>query len=192
MWGCGGTALPAGSGRRIYCGSAPAGLLHAALRYIEREHTPCASYKAGARVEHPSSGAPHPEQAERRSWGAGAHRAYTRLRPARAPVRGRARRPPWERRYSPGELTPPVRVRRGVLALLAELLGHRRNRRNPAPDHRGGPKGASRGGRSAWPGHRKGHPTREERQRPRSAMDTKPIAKLVVVKTQAKLDFSHF
>jgi hypothetical protein len=58
----------------------------------------------------------HPEQADRWSWMVLV--AYTQLRLMRPCVADL--RLPWERRYSPGYLTP-VRVRRGVLALLVEL-----------------------------------------------------------------------
>ena len=58
----------------------------------------------------------HPEQADRWSWLVLV--AYTQLRLLRPCVADR--RLPWERRYTPGYLTP-VRVRRGVLALLPEL-----------------------------------------------------------------------
>jgi hypothetical protein len=58
----------------------------------------------------------HPEQADRWSWLVLV--AYTQLRLLRPCVADR--RLPWERRYTPAYLTP-VRVRRGVLALLPEL-----------------------------------------------------------------------
>jgi hypothetical protein len=87
----------------------------------------------------------HPEQADRWTWLVLA--AYTQLRLARPCVA--ERRLPWERRYDdPGRLTP-VRVRRGVLALLPELLGRQRKHRNPAGDLLGGPRAAYRAGRSA-------------------------------------------
>jgi hypothetical protein len=86
----------------------------------------------------------HPEQADLWTWLVVG--AFTRLRLARACVADR--RLPWERRYDPGRLTP-VRVRRTVSALLAELWARPRSRRNPADAHRDGPKGASRAGRSA-------------------------------------------
>ena len=58
----------------------------------------------------------HPEQADRWTWLVLA--AFTQLRLARACVADR--RLPWERRCDPGRLTP-VRVHRGVSALLAHL-----------------------------------------------------------------------
>ncbi len=58
----------------------------------------------------------HPEQADRWTWLVVA--AFAQLRLGRPCVADR--RLPWERRYDPGRLTP-VRVRRAVSALLAEL-----------------------------------------------------------------------
>lgn len=58
----------------------------------------------------------HPEQADRWPWLVLA--AFTQLRLARGCVADQ--RLPWERRYEASRLTP-VRVRRGVLALLVEV-----------------------------------------------------------------------
>jgi hypothetical protein len=57
-----------------------------------------------------------PEQADRWTWLVVA--AFSQLRLARGCVADR--RLPWERRYSPGRLTP-LRVHRGVSSILAQL-----------------------------------------------------------------------
>ncbi len=64
-------------------------------------------------------------------------------------------------------------------------LGHPRNRRNPAGDRPGGPKGASRDAPSATrPSKRPPEP--EDRERESFAVSFMFIAKLLVVQTQAK------
>jgi hypothetical protein len=80
----------------------------------------------------------HPEQADRWTWLVVT--AFTQLRLARPCACDR--RLPWERRYDPGRLTP-VRVRRVVLALLADSA-HLLSRQNLADAHRDAPKAACR------------------------------------------------
>jgi hypothetical protein len=123
----------------------------------------------------------HPGQADRWTWLVLA--AFAQLRLARAHVVDQ--RLPWERRYDPGRLTP-IRVHRGVSALLARAWGRPPSRRNPAGDRPEGPKGASRVGPNAIrPSRRAPEPTENLPFRP-FATDIKPVAKLLVVKTQAK------
>jgi hypothetical protein len=94
----------------------------------------------------------HPEQAERWRWMA--LLAYTHLRLMRPCVADL--RLPWERRYSPGYLIP-VRVRRGVLALLALLVELSTPTRPPKPCGRslGRPKGRLSGPARRYPAIKK-------------------------------------
>jgi len=91
----------------------------------------------------------HPEQADRWTWLIVA--AYTQLRLARPCAEDQ--RLPWERRYDPGRLTP-VRVRRVVLALLAELATPAKP---PKPCGRspGRPKGRRSGRAKRYPALKK-------------------------------------
>jgi hypothetical protein len=91
----------------------------------------------------------HPEQADRWTWLVVG--AYTQLRLARPCVA--ERRLPWERRYEPGRLTP-VRVRRGVLALLAEL-GTPAKPPKPCGRSPGRPKGRRSGRAKRYPAVKK-------------------------------------
>ena len=91
----------------------------------------------------------HPEQADRWSWLILA--AYTQLRLARACVADR--RLPWERRYTPGKLTP-CRVRRMVLALLVEL-GTPAKPPKPCGRSPGRPKGRLSGRARRYPAIKK-------------------------------------
>ena len=91
----------------------------------------------------------HPEQADRWSWLVLI--AYTQLRLARACVEDR--RLPWERRYEPGRLTP-VRVRRGVLAILPEL-GTPAKPPKPCGRSPGRPKGRRSGRAKRYPALKK-------------------------------------
>jgi hypothetical protein len=91
----------------------------------------------------------HPEQADRWTWLVLA--AYTQLRLARACVADR--RLPWERRYEPGRLTP-VRVRRGILALLPEL-GTPAKPPKPCGRSPGRPKGRRSGRAKRYPALKK-------------------------------------
>jgi hypothetical protein len=87
----------------------------------------------------------HPEQADRWSWLVLV--AYAQLRLARACVEDL--RLPWERRYSPGCLTP-CRVRRGVLALLP-ALGTPAKPPKPCGRSPGRPKGRLSGPAKRYP-----------------------------------------
>jgi hypothetical protein len=91
----------------------------------------------------------HPEQADRWTWLV--LTAYTQLRLARPCVLDR--RLPWERRYEPGRLTP-VRVRRAVLALLAEL-GTPAKAPKPCGRSPGRPKGRLSGRAKRYPALKK-------------------------------------
>lgn len=91
----------------------------------------------------------HPEQADRWTWLVLA--AYTQLRLARPCVADR--RLPWERRYEPGRLTP-VRVRRGVLAILGEL-GTPAKPPKPCGRSPGRPKGRRSGRAKRYPALKK-------------------------------------
>jgi hypothetical protein len=91
----------------------------------------------------------HPEQADRWTWLMVA--AYTQLRLARGYVADR--RLPWERRYAPGRLTP-LRVRRGVLALLWEL-GTPAKPPKPCGRSPGRPKGRLSGRAKRYPALKK-------------------------------------
>ncbi len=91
----------------------------------------------------------HPEQADRWSWLVLA--AFTQLRLARACVADR--RLPWERRYTPGYLTP-VRVRRVVSALLPEL-GTPAKPPKPCGRSPGRPKGRRSGRAKRYPAIKK-------------------------------------
>ena len=91
----------------------------------------------------------HPEQAERWTWVVLA--AYTQLRLARPCVADR--RLPWERRYAPDQLTP-LRVRRGVLALLPEL-GTPAKPPKPCGRSPGRPKGRLSGRAKRYPALKK-------------------------------------
>jgi hypothetical protein len=91
----------------------------------------------------------HPEQADRWSWLILA--AYTQLRLARPWVADR--RLPWERHYEPGRLTP-VRVRRAVLALLAEV-GTPAKPPKPCGRSPGRPKGRLSGRAKRYPALKK-------------------------------------
>ena len=91
----------------------------------------------------------HPEQADRWSWLVLI--AYTQLRLARPYVADR--RLPRERRYEPGRLTP-VRVRRGVLGLLAEL-GTPAKPPKPCGRSPGRPKGRLSGRAQRYPALKK-------------------------------------
>ena len=91
----------------------------------------------------------HPEQADRWTWIVLA--AYTQLRLSRPCVADR--RLPWERRYTPGYLTP-VRVRRAVLALLPEL-GTPAKPPKPCGRSPGRPKGRRSGRAKRYPALKK-------------------------------------
>jgi len=91
----------------------------------------------------------HPEQADRWTWLVVA--AFTQLRLARPCVEDR--RLPWERHYDPGRLTP-VRVRRGVLALLPEL-GTPAKPPKPCGRSPGRPKGRLSGRAKRYPAVKK-------------------------------------
>jgi hypothetical protein len=91
----------------------------------------------------------HPEQADRWTWLVLA--AFTQLRLARACVEDR--RLPWERRYDPGRLTP-VRVRRAVSGLLAEL-GTPAKPPKPCGRSPGRPKGRLSGRAKRYPALKK-------------------------------------
>jgi hypothetical protein len=91
----------------------------------------------------------HPEQADLWSWLVVA--AYTQLRLARPCVADR--RLPWERRYTPGYLTP-VRVRRVVSALLPEL-GTPAKPPKPCGRSPGRPKGRLSGRARRYPAIKK-------------------------------------
>jgi hypothetical protein len=91
----------------------------------------------------------HPEQADRWTWLVVA--AFTQLRLAR--LCACDRRLPWERRYDPGRLTP-VRVRRVVLALLAEL-GTPAKPPKPCGRSPGRPKGRLSGRARRYPALKK-------------------------------------
>jgi hypothetical protein len=91
----------------------------------------------------------HPEQADRWTWLVLA--AYTQLRLARPYVADR--RLPWERRYDPGRLTP-VRVHRGVSALLVEL-GTPAKPPKPCGRSPGRPKGRLSGRAKRYPAVKK-------------------------------------
>lgn len=92
----------------------------------------------------------HPEQADRWTWLVLA--AFTQLRLARACVADR--RLPWERRCDPGRLTP-VRVHRGVSALLAHL-GTPAKPPKPCGRSPGRPKGRLSGRAKLHPAIKKG------------------------------------
>lgn len=91
----------------------------------------------------------HPEQADRWTWLVVA--AFTQLRLARTCVADR--RLPWERRYDTGRLTP-VRVRRVVSALLAEL-GTPAKPPKPCGRSPGRPKGRLSGRAKRYPAIKK-------------------------------------
>jgi hypothetical protein len=91
----------------------------------------------------------HPEQADRWTWLVLA--AFTQLRLARPWVADR--RLPWERRYESGRLTP-VRVRRAVLALLADL-GTPAKPPKPCGRSPGRPKGRRSGRAKRYPALKK-------------------------------------
>jgi hypothetical protein len=91
----------------------------------------------------------HPEQADRWSWLVLV--VYAQLRLARAGVADL--RLPWERRYAPAQLTP-VRVRRGVLALLA-ALGTPAKAPKPCGRSPGRPKGRRSGRAKRYPALKK-------------------------------------
>jgi hypothetical protein len=91
----------------------------------------------------------HPEQADRWTWLVVA--AFTQLRLARPCVADR--RLPWERRYESGRLTP-VRVRRAVLTLLAEL-GTPAKPPKPCGRSPGRPKGRRSGRAKRYPALKK-------------------------------------
>jgi hypothetical protein len=91
----------------------------------------------------------HPEQADRWTWLVLV--AYTQLRLARPWVEDL--RLPWERRYDPGRQTP-VRVRRGVLALLPEL-GTPAKPPKPCGRSPGRPKGRLSGRAKRYPALKK-------------------------------------
>jgi hypothetical protein len=109
--------------------------------------------------------------------------AFTQLRLARPCVEDR--RLPWERRYDPGRLTP-VRVRRVVLALLPDLgtpAKPPKTLRTLTGTAQRPPVGTSQ----TLPGHQEvSLRSRENCERESFAMYLKLIAKLLVVKTQAK------
>ena len=92
----------------------------------------------------------HPEQADRWSWLIVAA-YYTQLRLARACVADR--RLPWERRYTPGKLTPS-RVRRTVSALSVEL-GTPAKPPKPCGRSPGRPKGRRSGRAKRYPALKK-------------------------------------
>jgi hypothetical protein len=91
----------------------------------------------------------HPEQADRWTWLVLA--AFTQLRLARPCVADR--RLPWERRYAPAQLTP-LRVHRGVLALLPEL-GTPAKPPKPCGRSPGRPKGRRSGRAKRYPALKK-------------------------------------
>ena len=91
----------------------------------------------------------HPEQADRWTWLVVA--AFTQLKLARACVADR--RLPWERRYSPGHLTP-IRVHRVVSALLAKL-GTPAKPPKPCGRSPGRPKGRRSGRAKRYPALKK-------------------------------------
>ncbi|MCA1719107.1 MAG: transposase [Actinobacteria bacterium] len=91
----------------------------------------------------------HPEQADRWTWLVVA--AFTQLRLARPCVSDW--RLPWERRYESSRLTP-VRVRRAVLALLAEL-GTSAKPPKPCGRSPGRPKGGRSGRAKRYPALKK-------------------------------------
>lgn len=91
----------------------------------------------------------HPEQADRWSWLILV--VYAQLRLARACVADL--RLPWERRYDTGRLTP-VRVHRGVSALLAEL-GTPAKPPKPCGRSPGRPKGGLSGRAKRYPAVKK-------------------------------------
>jgi hypothetical protein len=116
--------------------------LRAALR--PGAHLPLPQADFG--MDHPSRG---PPRTDRPLDVARARSLYPTAPSApSAPVGGGSASLAWERRYESGRLTP-VRVRRAVLARLAELGIRPRNRRNPADAHRDGPKDGDRAGPSA-------------------------------------------
>ncbi len=90
----------------------------------------------------------HPEQADRWSWLMLA--AFTQLRLARQCVADR--RLPWERRYTPGHLTPVRGLRSesaGSFRHFCQSSARPQSHRNPVGDRPGGPKAAVRAGPSA-------------------------------------------
>jgi len=91
----------------------------------------------------------HPEQADRWTWLMVA--AYTQLRLARGCVADR--RLPWERRYASAQLTP-LRVRRGVLALLP-MVGTPAKPPKPCGRSPGRPKGRLSGRAKRYPALKK-------------------------------------
>jgi hypothetical protein len=91
----------------------------------------------------------HPGQADRWTWLVLA--AFAQLRLARAHVADQ--RLPWERRYDPGRLTP-IRVHRGVSALLARL-GTPAKPPKPCGRSPGRPKGRLSGRAKRYPAIKK-------------------------------------
>jgi hypothetical protein len=91
----------------------------------------------------------HPGQADRWTWLVLA--AFAQLRLARAHVA--EQRLPWERRYDPGRLTP-IRVHRGVSALLARL-GTPAKAPKPCGRSPGRPKGRLSGRAKRYPAIKK-------------------------------------
>jgi hypothetical protein len=91
----------------------------------------------------------HPGQADRWTWLVLA--AFAQLRLARAHVADQ--RLPWERRYNPGRLTP-IRVHRGVSALLARL-GTPAKAPKPCGRSPGRPKGRLSGRAKRYPAIKK-------------------------------------
>jgi hypothetical protein len=122
----------------------------------------------------------HPEQADRWTWLVLA--AFTQLRLARTHVADL--RLPWERRYGAGRLTP-VRVHRVVSALLVEL-GTPAKAPKPCGRSPGRPKGRLSGRAKRYPALKRSAWEDKNRQAKSFAMEIKPIAKLRLVKTQAK------
>ena len=106
----------------------------------------------------------HPEQADRWSWLVLV--AYTQLRLMRPCVADR--RLPWERRYTPGYLTP-VRVRRGVFGAFGRI-GHAHQATKTLRTLPGAAQRTALGPGEALPGHQEGRLSSSE-QPPRSFCD---------------------
>lgn len=97
---------------------------------------------------------------------------------------------PWERRYEAGRLTP-VRVHRVVSSLLVEL-GTPAKAPKPCGRSPGRPKGRLSGRAKRYPALKKSALEGKNRQSESFAMGFIYIAKLLLLKTQAKSRFYAF